>query len=480
MSGQKIGILKNLIYAFGAQAISLILSFFMALVVPKILGVEGYGYWQLFLFYSSYAGCFMIGINDGIYLRKGGTEYAKLNYVELRTQYWFTFFFQIIIAIVISIFSIVFMSESERIWVFLGFSLFIIVNNTTNYLSSILQASNKTYHFSKSVIIEKAILFFLLLIFVVKSDINFKIIILSYIGSRIAALIYSIIFCKEIVVGKIKVNINILLESFNNIKVGIVLMISNVISTMILGIGRVFIDGKWGVEMFGKISFSLSITNFFLQFISQISMVLFPALRMFNSEQQIKVYRIARIALSHALTLILVFYVPIIKILELWLPEYSESLTFMIYTLVICIFDGKMQLLFGTYMKVLRKEKALFCINAISVIISTGLCFVSAYVFENFYAVVLCMVISIMLRSIVSEIYIGRILEIKYNVLLINEILLASIFILCNWLKAGIVSFVVYLLFYLISLWLDRNNIKILLEYIIPKLQAINIFKINR
>lgn len=38
----------NMVVAFAAQGISFLASVAMSLLVPKVLGVETYGYWQLF------------------------------------------------------------------------------------------------------------------------------------------------------------------------------------------------------------------------------------------------------------------------------------------------------------------------------------------------------------------------------------------------------------------------------------------------
>ena len=48
----------NAAVAFAAQGVSLLASVAMSLIVPKVLGVTTYGYWQLFVFYTSYSGLF--------------------------------------------------------------------------------------------------------------------------------------------------------------------------------------------------------------------------------------------------------------------------------------------------------------------------------------------------------------------------------------------------------------------------------------
>jgi len=45
------GIIKNISYSFSANLISLLISVFMVMFVPKLLSVNDYGLWQLFLFY---------------------------------------------------------------------------------------------------------------------------------------------------------------------------------------------------------------------------------------------------------------------------------------------------------------------------------------------------------------------------------------------------------------------------------------------
>lgn len=42
------GVIKNISYSFSANLISLLISAFMVMFVPKLLSVNDYGLWQLF------------------------------------------------------------------------------------------------------------------------------------------------------------------------------------------------------------------------------------------------------------------------------------------------------------------------------------------------------------------------------------------------------------------------------------------------
>lgn len=52
-------------------------------------------------------------------------------------------------------------------------------------------------------------------------------------------------------------------EALDSIRIGINLTIANIAGNLILGGGRFIIDRYWGIEDFGEVSFSLTLTNFF-------------------------------------------------------------------------------------------------------------------------------------------------------------------------------------------------------------------------
>ena len=120
---------KNLIYAFSAQIISLLLSFIMSLIVPKILGVDKYSYWQLFLFYSSYVGFTTFGFSDGIYLRLGGKNYEDLDFRIIGSQIKLNMILQVFIVMIFWIIINIFVYDQSRKFVLILTSIFLIISN---------------------------------------------------------------------------------------------------------------------------------------------------------------------------------------------------------------------------------------------------------------------------------------------------------------------------------------------------------------
>ena len=100
-------LVTNALVAFSAQGISLVVSFVMSLLVPKVLGVASYGYWQLFIFYAGYSGFFHFGLNDGVYLVEGGKSRNEINKVIINSQFRVAVWLQVLIGAIVCLLSVV-------------------------------------------------------------------------------------------------------------------------------------------------------------------------------------------------------------------------------------------------------------------------------------------------------------------------------------------------------------------------------------
>ena len=221
-------------------------------------------------------------------------------------------------------------------------------------------------------------------------------------------------------------------QMFENAKIGINLTVSAIASSLILGIGRIFVDASIGLESFGLVSFAISLTSFFLQFISQISMVLFPMLRRFNEKDAITFYAKISNILSFVLCLMYVVFIPLRIILQRWLPQYTDSFSYLAILLPICLFDGKMQMLYNTYLKVFRKEKVLLMINMLIFLLSAGLCAVAAFILRSIQVIAVMMVIVIAIRSLLTNVYLSCVMGISNEKKLYWEVVISLVFVLTN------------------------------------------------
>lgn len=284
-------LVTNALVAFSAQGISLVVSFVMSLLVPKVLGVTSYGYWQLFIFYAGYSGFFHFGLNDGVYLVEGGKTRNEINKVAINSQFRVAVLLQVLVGIAFCILSIMITPEEERAFVIYAFSLYTVISNLQLYLGYVFQAMNETRLFSFSTMLDRLVFLVPLIIFVVLRLSDFRPYIILYCLSRFCALVYCCWHSREFFKAGVLDLKNSIRLAASSIKIGFGLMLANVANILILGIARALVDCAWGIEAFGNVSFSLSIVNFFTSFVSQASMVLFPALMQGSEDERRSFYQ---------------------------------------------------------------------------------------------------------------------------------------------------------------------------------------------
>ncbi|MBP3610846.1 MAG: hypothetical protein J6J42_10995, partial [Lachnospiraceae bacterium] len=214
--------------------------------------------------------------------------------------------------------------------------------------------------------------------------------------------------------------------------------------------------------VFGTISFSLALTSFALTFIAQISMVLFPALRQKQYEEQEEIYHKIRKILHFVLPVIYLLYVPMKWILSEWLPQYKVSIDYLALLLPICIYDSETNLLFNTYFKVWRLEKKLLLINVTTMCLSTVLSIISCYIFKSHIPIVLVMTLATFFRSIYSESLLrNRLNSSGFNMgYVIKEVVVTVIFMFAAWWLQPGKSFMIVLAAYVFVILLSEMNRK--------------------
>jgi len=449
----------NIAYAMLAQVISLLLSIIMALVVPKVLGLEEFSYWQLFLFYSGYSGFFHFGLNDGIYLREGGRDYNELDKKMIGTQFQLLFLFHCLITIAVIILSTIYIEDFNRRFVWIAAAISLPIINAGLFLGYVFQAVNKTKLYSISVIIDKFLFIIMVIILLILRISDFYWFVVAYLLSKIISTIYCIWMAKDLLVILMKNYSEILKEVKINITVGINLMLSNISSLLIVGNSRFIIDKVWGIKVFGTVSFSLLISTFFLSFISQISMVLFPTLRQVDEHRLKEFYSDIRAILGVILAAIPLVYLPLYYLVKLWLPQYFEGIIYLALLLPLITYEGKMNLLCVTYFKVLRKESLLLKINFSSFLLSLIIGIVGGFVFENVFIVIFSILISVSFKTIISEIHLAKLMGSKVSNNIILESVLVIIYLLSVIYLTPISNFIIYMCAYGLFLYYNRDKV---------------------
>lgn len=451
-------ILQNMSVAFLAQGVSLVLAVIQTLIVPKLLGVDQYGYWQLYIFYVSYVGFFHLGLSSGAYLTTGGQTRDQIDKASIKSEMIFGVTYQTVMAVVIVILSSFLQSGSERAFVVVMTAIYLVLQNLATFMMNELQCMNETKKSSFSTIIERlAFLVPLLVLLVMRVD-SFYPYVFAYTASTVVQLSYCAWHLRDFWCAEWLGFRRAALLGWASIKIGFPMMLANVMSMLILGVGRFFIDARWGIETFGRLSLALSLVSFFLTFVAQASMVLFPSLRQASAHEVRSFYKAARDAMGLIFPVAYALYFPMVWILSLWLPEYASTYVYLIFLLPICVFDSKFNITGVTYYNVLRRERVMLAVNVVAACASFLLTVFSVYVLGSVFIVIVVMSLVIMVRGLWSELYMNRLLDVPANAITVAEIVLTVEFVFVSALLPAVIAFGVYLVSYIVFLLAFRKE----------------------
>lgn len=448
---------KKMYYSVSANLLNLLISLVASFVVPKFLGIEQFGYWQLYTFYVSYIGFFHLGMADGIYLRYGGKYYEELDKPLMHSQYWLLSFFELLVFLGFILFALFTLENRSKIIIIIVTGLNCILVLPRTMLQFILQGTGRIQEYARNFVVERLLYITLVMIFLLSGFRGFEYMLVADVCANTVAMVGVVILCRDIVFSS-PVSFRIGLSEFwKNLTTGIKLVFANIAGMLIIGVVRFGIERNWDIITFGKVSFSLSISSFVLTFISAVSVVVFPLIKRTDQSKLPVVFETLGIVLSATLMVFLIAYYPIQKILLLWLPHYAEAIRYFAILFPISLFESRTALLNNTYLKALREEKAMLVLNGMTVCVSLVSTLIIVKVFNNLELMIFSIVGLQILKCLLSEFYLQNRMKMRPSYDIFWSIVAACVFIYGNWVVGGLMGWGVYIIF-IILMFVVRNK----------------------
>lgn len=445
-------VVRNVSFALLGNTIAIFISICMIFVLPRYLSLYDYGTWQLFLFYFSYVGFLHFGWEDGIYLRYAGFNYKDLDKSKLLGQVLAVIGSQCLLGLAIFLSVNAFMLDGIQRDIFRFIAVALILANSNNLFSFIMQMTSRIKDYARLIAFEPLI--FIILVMLVLS-----------LGARDYV---SLVYCKltsltivcafggyllwDLRQAKVPYFPAIYAEAKENIHVGSKLMLANIASMLVIGIVRFGISEGWDVVTFGKISLTLSISNFLMVFINAVSVVLLPELKHVAESMRQQLYLAGRSLLTAGMLVLLLTYYPLNWFLSLWLLQYADALTYMAVLFPVCMFETRMGLLVSTYLKAMRQEKLVLKINAISVIFSILITIFTVGIIHNLNICIVSIVVIFAFRCCLAEMKLSALLNCQLVGIIVKEMMAIAIFMITSWFIGGLTGALFYLLTILIYL----------------------------
>lgn len=452
-------LLANSSYAIGSNLLNLIVTSLVVLVLPKLIGVAEYGYWQLYLFYVSYVGFGHLGWVDGLYLRYGGSYYRQLDKPKFFSQFVSYTIFQAIVSILVLLFFTLFIQDGDKI--FIGQMLFVtlFLTNLRFFPIYLLQTTNRIKSSAKIIMLDRILYVLLLLLFIFAGVRNYQVMIFADIMARLLSLAYGIYLCQDILVQPLSTYRFDSAETKHNISIGISLMLSNIASLLIIGIVRMGIENHWDVVTFANISLTLSISNLMMLFINAIGVVVFPMIKRMREDILPKLYQSVRELLMAFIFGLFFCYFPIEILFQFWLPQYQHSLNYLPILFPLVAFEGKMALLLNTYLKAYRMERKLFMINALTAGLSLLLTYMTTVLLNDLTLSVFGILVLMMIRSALAEYFLAKRMMLNLMSHTILDTIVAGSFALIRWHTNLWLALCIYTVIFMLYMILRRKAV---------------------
>lgn len=443
-----------------SNLVSLIVSIVMAFVVPKLIGVEEYGYWQIYLFYSSYLGILNFGWPEGILLRYGGKRYGDLPKGTLGAEFRRFFLVQCAISVLVVVAVCLATFDGDARQIAIGVALCIASYVPRAFLWAILQSCSRISEYASMVLWDRVLFVAAVVIELVLRVCDYPYLIAADLLAKYLTLAYAIWALRDLVLPFDRRAEDVALDTRENVKAGLNVTLANVSDMLIVGAVRFGVQMGWSVSTYGMVSLTLSISGFLMTFVRAVSVVLFPTLRQFDDAKRRSLYGKARSALMLIVFALLILYYPVRAFADMWLPQYEEALVYMAILFPMCVFEAKRGMLIDTYLKAYRMERVLLATNLVTVAVSVVSTAVIVIVFHNLTVLVISIVALLAFRSVLGEVMLATRIRLNVAGEIMVEVLLSAWFVVCAYFIGWPFGFVGYLAAFVLYVFCHRDAAK--------------------
>lgn len=441
-------------YTISANLISLISGIITAFVIPKFLNIEQYGYLKVFTFYITYVGILHLGFNDGIYVTFGNKDYDKIPKRKFRILFRFLVMFQLIITILSIILIVFFINDFNRRLIYIFIAINIIILNLNTFFDFTNQFTKRFKLYSIVLVFSKILYITFCIIVIILGKKSFIYFALIQTIVNLTVLFIYFITSKELVFGeseKLLDNKKLILNLFS---IGIFVMIGNLMSKIIVGLDRIFIDKFFTIKDFAMYSFAISLLNLFYVLISAITTVVYPYLSRIKNNKLKFLYRKMKIFVFMLIGFLLCGYFILVPIINKFLYNYSSSLKLLLILFPTVLYNCQIIIVSSNYYKRMKYQKEYTFNNIFAFTSSIIIIIMSLFIYKNLYSIAIGTLVSFIIWMFYCDIFFAKKFHDNYVKLHIADIANTVSFLLCGLFLKWYIGFFIYILIFCLILFI--------------------------
>ncbi len=468
--------LKNIAQVMFGNAALLLSQVLTGFVLPKLMSVESFGNYRIFMLYGTYAGLLHFGFVDGILFKYGGKNIDDIKREEISKYFSVFIVIEAITSMVIIAISVLFFFGSKYGFIFFAIGIYNFVLNVVTFFQYFSQAIMRFGLVSSASLIQAATISMIIISILISKligfskGVNYRTYVVMYIGVYCVLLVfYTLGYKQSNQYNKISITSKYGTNGINEVfKVGLPITIAYQISNLTLNLDNQFVSMFFSARTFAKYSFAYNLISITVSVVLAVAMVLFPYLNKLGKAAALKQYinNIDYILLFAYASLI--SYYPVRIIIQWFLPKYQESLVYFRIlspgvAITLCI-----TVIVSNYYKVMDDNIRYLRNGCISLVITLILDTVVYFTFKDVIAMAFVSLVELAIWYTIEDVS----FRIKYNIKNFSSYLYIGLMVVAFEVATGmqnvLLSFIIYVCLYIVvSLLVMRRSMKILSQKLI-------------
>ena len=334
----------------------------------------------------------MFGFNDGVHLNYAGSYYGPDSFETFRSFRVVVLSLSLLGAGVLACLSMSVDDEAKRL-IMRGIAGYVLMAGLNGFCSYINQNTLRFRQYSRAIVLERTTFLLAVLILVGAGARDYWWYVYGSVLAAFILLAYNISSSKELFWGPRTPLRALSSKIWKNFSGGFALMIAIILNQSMIIIGRLVIEGSFGIRAFGGYSFALSVLNVAGLVMNSASQVTFPLVKRTAESEVPRVSRLLDLYASVLGALLLLVYFPVWALVDIAYVPYRALLSYLMFLFPLVIFQGKFQLVVVNGFKIAGRMSSFLVVSVVGVCIEGIVCVAAAFLFHTVPSVVIASVV---------------------------------------------------------------------------------------
>jgi O-antigen/teichoic acid export membrane protein len=309
-----------------ANLLALICNGVLTFLLPRLLSMESYGYYRLFILYGGFAGILHLGLLDGALIRWAARPQTRMS-AELTSSLAFLLTAHAVILVPVTAILAIFFRHQPWFFLVSSLALYAVIFNVSALSQFALQAGKLFGMLSFVTVLTPALLLLAVLLLRYWCHLSIGSVIIAYIVSWLAAALPAwVLLLRRFPMKGIHVD-QALRVGLYNIRTGWSVLVALLLTNIALSLDRIVVSLSFGIRDFAVYSLAATALAVVNTIILSVSRVVFPYLSDgLSAEGQARAYWFGEACLVTLWAISLVGYFPFHWLIVRLLPNYTSSL----------------------------------------------------------------------------------------------------------------------------------------------------------